>query len=68
MVRWQVYLYDMHHSLLGYYATKEIDPVMEREMRATLANDIFNQTLVFYLADHGLHFGPHLGTISVLTL
>jgi len=54
----------MHHSLMGYYATSQIDPIVHKEMVQIENDGIMNETIVFFMADHGLHFGPHLETFE----
>lgn len=58
---YQVYIYEMHHSTMGAFARREVDPVLATQLNETLASGVLNNTLVLLMSDHGLHFGQHLG-------
>jgi hypothetical protein len=56
-----IYLEELHGARAGAFAS-HVDPQMASALEDAI--DMFNDSLVVFVSDHGLHFGRHLETLE----
>lgn len=56
-----IYLLEAHMSTMGGFVKQELDPPFDRALREMEREGVLFRTILLIAADHGLHFGPHLG-------